>query len=215
MTTSRAEREADLRTYYDNEARDRSANALPADRVEHRDAFIALLQREGRTSIVEVGTGPGRDSLAFHEAGLAFHGIDLAPESVALCRESGLNVQVGSALELPFSTGEFDAAYTASTLLHVANDDLDTAIAELVRVVRPGSPVAIGLWGAPESREERWGESAYGPPRFFSLRSDDDLRTTLARHGEIESFETWQSEYDTDLHYQWAILHADRTDSRT
>ncbi|MFC6704427.1 class I SAM-dependent methyltransferase [Flexivirga alba] len=206
MTNSRAEREADLRTYYDNEARDRRANHLPADRVEHRDAFISLLQQEGRSSLVEVGTGPGRDSTAFRDAGLGIRGIDLAPESVALCVEAGLDVQVGSALELPFDTSEFDAAYTASTLLHIADDDLDTAIAELVRVVRPGSPVAIGVWGAETTREQRWGDPAYGPPRFFALRSDDDLRATLARHGTVETFETWQSEYETDLHYQWAVL---------
>lgn len=206
MPTSRAEREADLRTYYDNEARDRSGNELPAERVHHRDDFIGLLQQEGRSSVVEVGTGPGRDAVVFRDAGLTVHGVDLAPASVALCQQAGLDVQVGSALELPFGAGEFEAAYTASTLLHVADDDLDTALAELVRVVRPGSPVAIGLWGAPESREERWGDSAYGPPRFFSLRSDDDLRTALARHGTIETFGIWQSEYDTDLHYQWAVL---------
>jgi SAM-dependent methyltransferase len=206
MPTSRAEREADLRTYYDNEARDRRGNQLPVERVRHRDAFISLLQREGRSSLVEVGTGPGRDAVVFRDAGLDLRGVDLAPESVTLCQQAGLDVQVGSALELPFSAGEFEAAYTASTLLHVADDDLDTAIAELVRVVRPGSPVAIGLWGAPASREERWGGSAYGPPRFFSLRSDDDLRKALARHGTIETFEIWQSEDGTDLHYQWAVL---------
>lgn len=206
VPTSRAEREADLRTYYDNEARDRSTNTLPAERVEHRDAFIGQLRKEGRSSVVEVGTGPGRDSVAFTDAGIAFRGIDLAPASVALCTESGLDVSVGSVLELPFSTGEFDAAYTASTLLHIADDDLDTAIAELVRVVRPGSPVAIGLWGAPQSREQRWGDPAYGPARFFALRSDDDLRATLARHGTVETFKTWEGDTDTDLHYQWAIV---------
>lgn len=209
MPTSRAEREADLRTYYDNEARDRRANELPTERVQRRDDFIRLVQHEGRTSVTEIGTGPGRDSIAFRDAGLTFRGLDLAPESVALCRQAGLDVQVGSALELPFDTAEFDAAYTASTLLHVANEDLDTAVAELARVVRPGSPVAIGVWGAPASREERWGSSAYGPPRFFSLRSDDDLRTTLARHGTVETFETWPAGDDSDLHYQWAVLRTD------
>jgi len=153
-----------------------------------------------------VGTGPGRDSLAFQQAGLAVRGVDLAPASVELCRAEGLDVQVASALELPFGTGEFDAAYTASTLLHVADDDLDTALAELVRVVWPGSPIAIGVWGAATTRQQRWGDSAYGPPRFFALRSDGDLRTALTRHATIESFDTWPAEVESDLHYQWAIL---------
>lgn len=206
MTSTRAEREADLRTYYDNEARDRRANHLPADRLEHRDTFVTLLQQEGRSSIVEVGTGPGRDSIAFRDSGFAIRGIDLAPASVALCVEAGLDVRTGSVLELPFETGEFEAAYTASTLLHIADDDLDTAISELVRVVRPGAPVAIGVWGAETTREQHWGDASYGPPRFFALRSDDDLRAALGRHGIVESFETWPAEAESDLHYQWAVL---------
>lgn len=206
MTADRAKRDADLQTYYDNEARDRLGNPLPRDRVEHRDAFIRQLQAEGRTSVIEVGTGPGRDSIAFADAGLTFRGIDLAPASVQLCREQGLEVQVGSALELPFDTGAFEAAYTVSTLLHIADDDLDAALAELVRVVRPGAPVAIGVWGAGETREQRWGKPSYGPPRFFALRSDADLRAALGRHGTVESFETWPGDDGTDLHYQWAVV---------
>lgn len=204
----RAAREADLVTYYNNEARDRQAGELAETRIARRDVFIELLRKEGRESVVEVGTGPGRDSVAFDAAGLRFRGIDLAPASVTICQQSGLDVEVGSALELPYAAGEFDAAYTASTLLHIADSDLDTALAELTRVVHRGSPIAIGLWGAQETHEERWGDPTYGPPRFFALRSDADLQASLARHGTLESFETWPAEVASELHYQWAILRA-------
>lgn len=214
MPDSRAEREADLRAYYDREAADRRDHHLPLARVQRRDAFIELLRRERRRTVVEVGTGPGRDSTAFRDAGLSVRGIDLAPASVELCRAAGLDVQVGSVLELPFGTGEFDSAYTVSTLLHIADDDLDTAVAELVRVVRPGAPVVVGVWGSDETREQRWGKAVYGPPRFFALRSDADLRDALERRASIESFETWPDE-DTDLHYQWVVLRAPHTDRRS
>ncbi|NNG38142.1 NTP transferase domain-containing protein [Flexivirga sp. ID2601S] len=205
-TPARAAREADLVTYYDNEAADRQDNPLPEARVAHRDEFVAQLKAEGRSRLLEVGTGPGRDALAFQQAGLTVSGVDLAPASVELCQQAGLDVRVGSALGLPFGDGEFDAAYTASTLLHVADEDLDTALAELVRVVRPGAPIAIGLWGAQKSRQERWGRQSYGPPRFFALRSDADLTTTLVAHGVIERFETWPSSDGDELHYQWVVL---------
>ena len=206
MPDSRAEREADLRTYYDNEAAVRHGKQPSVTRARHRDAFIELLRRERRTSVVEVGTGPGRDSLAFRDAGLSLRGIDLAPASVELCRAAGLDVQVGSALELPFATGEFEAAYTASTLLHVAGEDLDTALAELVRVVQPGAPMVVGVWGADRTREQRWGPATYGPPRFFALRSDADLRAALERHATIETFDTWPDPDEDDTHYQWVVL---------
>lgn len=204
MSTDRTQREADLITYYDNEVADRECRGIPGERVAARDEFVRLVRREGRASVLEVGTGPGRDLLTFRQAGLEVRGVDLAPASVARCRAQGLDVQTASVLDLPFLTGEFDAAYTASTLLHIADDDLDTALGELVRVVRPGSPVAIGVWGVPESREDDWGSERYGRHRYFALRSDADLRDALARHGSIEEFKTWRGA--DDLHYQWVIL---------
>jgi hypothetical protein len=48
------------------------------------------------------------------------------------------------------------------------------------------------------------GEAAYGPPRFFSFRSDEKVRAALGRHGDLERWET--SGTASDLHYQFAIL---------
>ncbi|TWE10138.1 NTP transferase domain-containing protein [Rudaeicoccus suwonensis] len=206
----RRQREADLVTYYDAEATDRRDHPLPEQRIDHRDAFITVLHAEGRERVLEVGTGPGRDAIGFRDAGFQLRGVDLAPASVAVCRTAGLDVQVASALELPFATGSFDAAYTASTLLHVADADLPTALGEIVRVVTPGAPVAIGLWGAPQSRTEHWGGGHYGPARFFALRSDEVLRDAVTKHGRIERFETWPATDGTDLHYQWLVLRTPR-----
>ena len=83
-----------------------------------------------------------------------------------------------------------------STLLHVADADLDTALAEIVRVLRPGAPLAVGLWGG-RNIEER-------SPRFFSFRSDENVRAALGRHGAVERWETWESA--SDLHYQFAVV---------
>jgi ubiquinone/menaquinone biosynthesis C-methylase UbiE len=46
-----------------------------------------------------------------------------------------------------FDDRSFEAGWTMSTLLHIADEDLDAALAEVVRVLRPESPLAIGLWG--------------------------------------------------------------------
>lgn len=202
---TRARREADLVTYYDNEVRERAEKDLPADRVAQRGVYLELLEREGRHSVLEIGCGPGRDGVAFAAAGLAYTGVDLAPESVAYSRSLGLDAHIGSVLELPFPAATFAAGWTMSTLLHVADEDLDTALAEIVRVLHPGAPLAIGLWGGATSREERWGGRAeFGPPRFFSIRSDDAVRAALAGHGTVEEWVTWGSA-NTE-HYQWAVL---------
>jgi SAM-dependent methyltransferase len=194
--TGRMQRERDLVTYYDNEVHERAGRELPAERVARRGAYIEQLQTEGRRSVLEVGTGPGRDGTAFVQAGLDFTGVDLAPASVSVCRRLGLDVEVASAIDLPFADGTFDAGWTMSTLLHVADADLDAALAEIVRVLRPAAPLAVGLWGGRDLEE--------ASPRFFSFRSDEKVRAALGRHGTVERWETWSG--PSELHYQFAVL---------
>jgi SAM-dependent methyltransferase len=202
--TGRMQRERDLVAYYDNEVHERAGRELPADRVARRGTYIEQLAAEGRRSVLEIGTGPGRDGTVFARAGLDYTGVDLAPASVAACLALGLDAQVASVLDLPFADGTFDAGWTMSTLLHVADADLDTALAEIVRVLRPAAPLAVGLWGGRDLDEGPHGEPTYGPARFFSIRSDEKVRATLGRHGTIERWETVES--TSDLHYQFAVL---------
>lgn len=98
---ARAQREADLVAYYDNEVRDRAERDLPAPRIARRTAYLDQLEREGLRSVLEIGTGPGRDGQAFAAAGVAYTGLDLAPESVRACRSLGLEAHVASVLDLP------------------------------------------------------------------------------------------------------------------
>jgi SAM-dependent methyltransferase len=55
---------------------------------------------------------------------------------VELARRRGVDARVGDAQDLPFDDGEFDCAVAAWMLYHVP--DVDRAIAELARVLRPG-----------------------------------------------------------------------------
>ncbi|WP_232660343.1 class I SAM-dependent methyltransferase [Pseudonocardia sp. TRM90224] len=206
MQVNQRQREADLAEYYDNEVHHRLSRALPPRRTAQRAAFADLLAREGRRSVLEIGCGPGRDGAAFVAGGLEYTGVDIAPASVAVCRAAGLTAEVASTLALPFVDGSFDAGWTMSTLLHVANDDLDAALAEIVRVLRPGAPLAVGLWGAEKPVEELWGGGCdFGPPRFFSIRTDEQLRLMLGRIGAIEEWITWPGDEEV-MHYQWAVV---------
>ncbi|MHA6629378.1 class I SAM-dependent methyltransferase [Pseudonocardia sichuanensis] len=203
-TTARVQRERDLAGYYDSEVHERAGRELPAERVARRGEFVALLAGEGRGSVLEIGSGPGRDGAAFAAAGLAYTGVDLAPASVAVCRGIGLDVHVASVLDLPFPDAAFDAGWTMSTLLHVADADLDAALAEVVRVLRPGAPLAVGLWGGGGIGEGPHGDDGHGPARFFSFRGDERVRDALGRHGTVERWMTWPG--SRSLHYQFALV---------
>jgi SAM-dependent methyltransferase len=200
-----AERDRDLAAYYDQEAPMRAKRTVGAERTRRRDEFSRLLVDERRRSLLEIGTGPGRDAVAFMADGVAVTGVDLSVEPVRLARRVGVDALQASVLDLPFSAGSFDAAWSMSTLLHVQNVDFDAAMSEIVRVVRPGAPIAIGLWGGPDSEGPNERDTIQ-PPRFFSIRSDERVRAMLGEHGQIERFDTWSEPGTEGLHYQFAVL---------
>lgn len=203
--SDRAQRESDLIDYYTNEVQDRRDRELPDARIDVRTGFVGQLHAEGRRSVVEIGCGPGRDGEAFVAAGLEYTGVDLAPASVEACRSLGLQAYVGSVLELPFEDGAFEAGWTMSTLLHVADEDLDAALAEIVRVLQPSAPLGVGLWGDEVGGERVWqDDSGHGPGRFFSIRTDSAVQAALTRHGAIEQWQDWS--VGGPMHYQWAVL---------
>ncbi|MBT5775689.1 MAG: class I SAM-dependent methyltransferase [Dehalococcoidia bacterium] len=200
--------EDSLASFYDLQAPQRAARNPQPQRIQHRDHFATLLHAEDRTSVIEIGTGTGQDASALQTAGLTVSGIDLSAENVRHCRERGIDAQQASLFEMPFDDDTFDAAWTMSTLLHVPNARLDEALTEITRVLRPGAPLAIGLWGGPDSEHNQHrSRDGIEVTRFFSWRSDDHLRELLEPHGTLERFETWpDSDPESELHYQFCLV---------
>ena len=199
--------DADLTAFYDAEARAGLRGELDPMRIDIRDGFVELLQREGRSRLVDVGAGPGRDTVEFRDRGFGVIGVDLAPANVGLMRAQGLDGVAGSLYALPFPDGSFDALWTMSTFVHVPHDRFDEAMTELLRVVAPGGPLAIGTWGGldfegvPEFGELR-------PFRFFSLAVHGRWRSMLQRRGDLEHFETFPPTRPGGWEYQYAVLRS-------
>lgn len=199
--------EADLARSYDQQAERRDKVHGDPLRLAALGRFLDLLRTEDRRSVVEFGCGPGADGVLFTGAGLEYRGLDLSGEHVTLARAKGLHAVVGSVRSLPFEDGAFDAGWTMSTLLHIPNHDLDQVLGELLRVLKPSAPLAIGMWSGADEEGLR-AEGAHNPPRFFSRRTDETLQRLLAAHGELESFTTWPGPgaEAEDRHYQFAVL---------
>jgi len=200
--------DADLIAYYDAEAATgRRTPTVGAYRQDLRDRFAGLLAAEGRHHVIDVGAGPGRDTVVWKAAGMDVVGVDLAEGNVRSMRERGLDAVTGSLYHLPFRTGSFDSLWTMSTFVHVPHDRFDEAIGEMLRVVGPGAPLAIGTWGGTDFE----GIVPFGdlrPHRFFSLATHDRWRDLLARHGDVEIFETHDLENDDGWEYQFAVLRS-------
>ena len=199
-----AELERRLVRYYDAEAAAGVRSTLGPLRTRLQAQFRARLHAEDRRFVVDVGAGPGRDVEGFADDGFEVVGLDLGRANVGLIAAAGFPAVVGSVVALPFASASCEAVWTMSTLVHVPDERLDAALGELVRIAAPGAPIAIGSWGG-RDWEGISDVTRFDPPRFFSLRAHGRWRTTLARFGGIEQFETAEPD-QAGWEYQFAVL---------
>ncbi|MGE0451712.1 MAG: class I SAM-dependent methyltransferase [Vicinamibacterales bacterium] len=100
--------------------------------------------------VLEIGCGPGVDSVQIATAGAKLTAVDLTPQAVALTRQHlsvrGLEgtVQEANAEQLPFPDGSFDIVYSHGVLHHTVNTQ--KAIDEVRRVLAPGGRAIIMLY---------------------------------------------------------------------
>jgi ubiquinone/menaquinone biosynthesis C-methylase UbiE len=100
--------------------------------------------------VLEIGVGLGTDHVQFARAGAELHGVDLTQKSIELVQrrlaQEGLSsqLQVADAEALPFADGSFDFAYSWGVLHHTPGTP--TAIAEAIRVLRPGGRICVMLY---------------------------------------------------------------------
>jgi SAM-dependent methyltransferase len=114
----------------------------PALGDEELDALHRLLG-PGSGRCLDVGCGTGVPTLAVAELGWTVVGVDVSADLLEVARAAGLDVVEATADAVPFEDDSFDAVVSVWT--HTDIDDFTAAVAEAVRVLRPGGPfVYIG-----------------------------------------------------------------------
>ena len=99
-------------------------------------AFAAVAETAPRR-VLEVGPGPGELAARIAaELGAEVVAIDSSPRMVELAQSRGVDARLGDVQDLPLPDGAFDCAVAAWMLYHVP--DVDRALSELARVLRPG-----------------------------------------------------------------------------
>lgn len=106
---------------------------------------LALEELEGFARVLDVGTGDGQIARALSAKGSTVVGVDptQAQIVVAMRRGGGPTYVRSGANALPFASNSMDAVLACLVFEHI--DDLDDAIAEAARVLRPGGRFAFFL----------------------------------------------------------------------
>lgn len=163
-------------------------------------------------SVLEIGCGQGADLSQFAEHGARAFGADLTMKHCRITRDFAATLGTKASVarvyarSLPYADNTFDLVYSFGVLLLV--EELDRAVAEIYRVLKPGGTVMVmfynrqslhyylktlyyyGLTCDLESllgprQLVDWFTDGYGYPRTYH-QSPDSLRQAFARFS-IES----------------------------
>jgi ubiquinone/menaquinone biosynthesis C-methylase UbiE len=197
----------DLRQAYDSAANERNESSLASWKIDERQYFLNLIQNESKESLLEIGAGPGKDSLFFKNQGLNVVSTDLSLEMVRLCRDKGLEAYQMDFQNLDFSDNNFDAVYAMNCLLHVPKVNLPAILDEIYRVLKPTGLFFMGVYGGFES-EGIWENDHHTPKRFFSFFNDDQLIQIVSKQFAPQDFKrlTVPEIADPNMVFQRLIL---------
>jgi SAM-dependent methyltransferase len=137
--TRRLDDPAHVREQYETEANlaARKSAYATTEGPDPRELLFAAIAEARPGRVLEVGGGEGElAERIVRELGAEVVGVDQSERMVELQRARGIDAHVGDVQELAFSAGEFDVAVAAWMLYHVP--DVDRALGELARVLRPG-----------------------------------------------------------------------------
>jgi len=151
--------------------------------------------------VLDVGTGTG--SLAASVAAAApssrVVGIDRSEPYVAVARarhpSPRLRFEVGDAQQLPFEDASVDRTLSLLILNFVPHPQ--TALAEMIRVTRPGGTIAAAVWDYGEGMEmlrRFWDEAIALDPRADAR---DERHMPLSRRGELAAL--WRTHHLQDV----------------
>jgi len=134
------------------------------------DLEVQLVERYGvDKDILEVGCGTGLILERVSTFARSATGVDLSAGMLAKATERGLSVMQGSATNLPVRDASVDVAYSFKVLAHVA--DIEGAMREMARVVRPGGWVLAEFYNARSLRRlVKW----LKPPTAVSEQTNDE-----------------------------------------
>ena len=133
------------------------------DRSWRREVLRAVAPRPGQV-VLDLATGTGTSAVGLATAGVRVVGVDFSPGMLAQgvrrgVPERGVHLVAADALHLPLADASVDAVAVSFGLRNVV--DLDAALAEALRVTRPGGRLVVCETSRPHASALRAGHRAW------------------------------------------------------
>lgn len=166
---------AQIREYFNQTAGDEEHYPSTIDpRIFHVKLVFEHLGDLNGKRVADIGCGKGRFARIVQERypSASVYALDLA-ETMLMHVPEGIHRCAATMTALPLATGSCDGAYATESLEHAV--DIEAAVAELCRIVKPGGRIAII-----DKNVEAWGRlETPAWERWFGRK---ELERLLARH---------------------------------
>ena len=170
--------------YYNKYAAKVFEETVDQDMSEIRGEFLAHLE-EGDT-ILDLGCGSGRDSLAFYELGYDVTAMDASGEMCKLAEiHTGLEILQLSFEEMDFDN-VFDGIWACASLLHVPKKELSDILTKIARALKDKGILYMSF---------KLGDfEGFQGERYFCSYTEDGIREVLKDNGRFEVLRLWETE---------------------
>lgn len=189
----------EIRRSFDDAAADEEHFPSTIDpRILHVRVLLRFFAPVGDHRLLDVGCGKGRYARVLLEEnpGARLVAFDVS-EQMLRNVPPGISRVSGFMTELPFASASFEGVYATESLEHAV--DIERAVAEMCRVLRPGGRLAII-----DKNAEQWGKlKTPAWERWFGRR---ELEKLLARHCRTvrsEPISYWEDVAPDGLFLSW------------
>lgn len=169
--------------YYNKYAAKEFEETVNQDMEEIRKEFLALLE-EGDT-ILDLGCGSGRDSLAFYELGYDVTPADASEEMCQLAEiHTGLEVLLMTFEEMDFDN-VFDGIWACASLLHVPKKELSDILTKIAKALKDKGILYMSF---------KLGDfEGFRGERYFCDYTEDSITEALKDNGRLETVRFWET----------------------
>jgi SAM-dependent methyltransferase len=147
--------------HYEQHARAYWEGTRDHDVRQNIDALLEHINAPPPFTLLDFGSGPGRDLSTFKALGHRVIGLDGSPVLAAMARtNSGCEVLEQSFLELDLPSSHFDGVFANAVLFHIPGQELPRILRELHATLKPGGVLFSS--NPRGSGQEGWNGDRYG-----------------------------------------------------